>query len=161
MSLFAWNPPRNARLGYALANPALVQVMTNTKAPYNISKPTATLALSSLSSSGLSVLRSNVLKLNASRSQLIQSLTAIPSIGRVLGGNDANFVLVEVLDGPKPDGKPSNERAMAAYKKMAEELGVVVRFRGNELGCKGCLRITVGTEKECEVVVQRLKDFLQ
>ena len=26
--------------------------------------------------------------------------------------------------------------------------GIVVRFRGNEMHCKDCLRITVGTEEE-------------
>ena len=33
---------------------------------------------------------------------------------------------------------------------MAEQRGVVVRFRGKELGCEGCLRITVGTEDEVD-----------
>jgi histidinol-phosphate aminotransferase len=31
---------------------------------------------------------------------------------------------------------------------LAENRGVVVRFRGNEHGCLGCLRITVGTDSE-------------
>ncbi len=89
----------------------------------------------------------------------MKTLKTIPSIGRILGGNDANFLLVEVLD--SSGGKPSNQRALAVYTKMAEELGVVVRFRGREIGCEGCLRITVGTESECEAVVDRLRGLLQ
>lgn len=154
------NLSRTHSLGFLLASPPLVQILTNTKAPYNVSKPTAMLALSSLSKSGLSLLRRNILALNSSRDTLISSLTAIPSIGRILGGNDANFLLVEILDGPKPDGKPSNQRAVEAYKTMAETMGLVVRFRGNELGCEGCLRITIGSEKECEAVVERLTKIL-
>lgn len=135
--------------------------MTNTKAPYNISKPTATLALSSLSKSGLSILHENISTLNASRAQLISDLRTIPSIGEILGGNDANFVLVQVLDKPREEGgRPSNPRAVEAYKRMAEKMGLVVRFRGNEIGCEGCLRITVGSKEECQAVVDRLRQIL-
>ena len=34
------------------------------------------------------------------------------------------------------------------YKALAEHEGVVVRYRGSEPGCTGCLRITVGTDAE-------------
>jgi len=44
---------------------------------------------------------------------------------------------------------------------MAERDRVVVRFRGNEVGCEACLRITVGTRDECERVVERLRELLQ
>ncbi len=135
--------------------------MTNTKAPYNVSVPTATLALSALSEDGLSVLRKNITQLNESRSSLITSLQSIPSIGRILGGNASNFILVEILDGPREGGgKPSNSRALNVYKQMAESMGVVVRFRGNEIGCLACLRVTVGTEKECKTLIQVLRQLL-
>lgn len=61
----------------------------------------------------------------------------------------------------KPHGKPSNEVALAVYEGLAEEKGVVVRFRGKEYGCEGCLRITVGTEDECTRFLQELKSVLQ
>lgn len=44
---------------------------------------------------------------------------------------------------------------------MAREDKVVVRYRGNEVGCEGCLRITVGTREECEEVVRRLGKLLK
>jgi histidinol-phosphate aminotransferase len=44
---------------------------------------------------------------------------------------------------------------------MAENRGVVVRYRGGEIGCEGCLRVTVGTEEECETVLKQLGDLLQ
>lgn len=144
-------------MGFCIAAPELIQILTNTKAPYNIARPTAALAASALSSKGLSVLNSNITALIASRTSLISTLQTIPSIGKILGGNDANFILVQVLD---ESGKPSSARALQVYLKMAEELGVVVRFRGKETGCEGCLRITVGTEKECETLLARLKEVL-
>ncbi|KAF6757759.1 hypothetical protein DFP72DRAFT_890578 [Ephemerocybe angulata] len=44
--------------------------------------------------------------------------------------------------------KADSERAQKVYKYLAEQVGVVVRYRGNELGCEGCLRVTIGTEEE-------------
>lgn len=87
----------------------------------------------------------------------MQSLSAIPAIGAPVGANEANFVMVPVLD---KNGEKDTERAQAVYKIMAEEKGVVVRFRGKELGCEACLRITVGTEQENEKVIEKLKEAL-
>jgi len=38
---------------------------------------------------------------------------------------------------------------------------VVVRYRGSELGCQGCLRITVGTEEENKTVLAKLEKVLK
>ena len=54
-----------------------------------------------------------------------------------------------------------NKRAEKCYKFMAESDKVVVRFRGNEIGCEGCLRVTVGTMEECVEVVERLGELLK
>ncbi|TXT07338.1 hypothetical protein VHUM_03058 [Vanrija humicola] len=147
------------RLGYLLASPELIQILTNAKAPYNVSLPTASLALASVSESGLAVMKKNTETLVANRTALIDGLLKIPSIGKIPGGNHANFVLAQVLD--KPGGQPDNARANAVYKEMAENRGVVVRFRGNEPGCLACLRITVGTEEENATALARLSELLQ
>jgi histidinol-phosphate aminotransferase len=133
--------------------------MTNTKAPYNISVPTATLALTSFTPDGITLLDSHTKRLLSNRDDLIRQLQSgsIKSIGKILGGNHANFILVQILD---REGEVSNTRAKEVYKKLAEELGVVVRFRGMEKGCEGCLRVTVGSEEECGVLLQRMKEIL-
>jgi histidinol-phosphate aminotransferase len=95
--------------------------------------------------------------LNKNRDALIQGLREIPAIGEILGGNHANFVLAQVLD---ESGRPSNTRAVEVYRTMAESRGVVVRYRGNEKGCEGCLRVTVGTEEECRQAVDQMKQLL-
>lgn len=102
-------------------------------------------------------MKSNVEALNSSRANLINSLKSIKAIGRILGGNHANFVLCEVLD---EEGKPSNKRAVEVYKTLAESRGVVVRYRGSERGCEGCLRITVGTEEECQTLLEQIRELL-
>jgi histidinol-phosphate aminotransferase len=146
-----------SRLGIAIAHPALIHVLNNAKAPYNISTPTAYLALRALSPESLRLKSNKIATLNASRAKLMQSLSAIPAIGAPIGANEANFVVVPVLD---KSGKKDTDRAHAVYKTLAEEKGVVVRFRGKESGCEACLRITIGTEEENEKVIEKLKEVL-
>ena len=80
-------------------------------------------------------------------------------LGAPIGACDANFILIPVLDAE--GGSPDNIRAQKVYKKLAEEKGVVVRFRGGEMGCAGCLRVTVGSEKENKVLLEKLRDVLE
>ncbi len=134
----------------------------NTKAPYNISTPTASLALSALSPSAVESMRKKVSTLVASRKTLLEGLAALQplGLGPSIGGNDANFVMVPVLD-KGGSGEADNARAQKVYKTLAEQEGVVVRFRGGEPGCAGCLRITVGTEQENGVVLEKLRELLE
>ncbi|CAL1708908.1 unnamed protein product [Somion occarium] len=53
------------RLGIAIAHPALIQILMNTKAPYNISTPTASLALSALSPPAVVSMREKLLGLGS------------------------------------------------------------------------------------------------
>ncbi|KAI0654931.1 histidinol-phosphate aminotransferase [Cubamyces menziesii] len=150
------------RLGIAFAHPALVQILMNTKAPYNISTPTAALALSALSPSAIDLMKAKVSTLIKSRGDLLRGLAELAplGLGSVIGGNDANFVMVPVLE-KNGSGKPDNVRAQKIYKTLAESEGVVVRYRGGEPGCTGCLRITIGSEEENKVVLQKLGELLK
>ncbi|EKM57051.1 uncharacterized protein PHACADRAFT_254578 [Phanerochaete carnosa HHB-10118-sp] len=150
------------RLGIAMAHPALIQVLTNTKAPYNISTPTASLALAALSPEAVAAVRKKVATLIESRAWLLRALASLPpgNLGPAIGGNDANFVLVPVLE-KGGSGRPDSVRAQRIAKTLAEEEGVVLRFRGHEPGCEGCLRITVGSSEENETVVAKLREVFQ
>lgn len=148
------------RLGIALAQPPLIQILTNTKAPYNISTPSAHIALAALSPESVAAMQAKVTQLVASRATLLQSLATLESLGLgpSIGANDANFVMVPILG---KDGQPDNERATKVYKSLAEENGVVIRFRGKEAGCAGCVRITVGSEDENRTMLDKLGKVLQ
>ncbi|CAG8590933.1 294_t:CDS:1 [Cetraspora pellucida] len=104
-------------------------------------------------------MRETVRKIHVEHTKLMSSITNITGIGKILGANDANFILVQVLD--EACKKPSNKRAQWVYKELAEHLGIVVRYRGSELGCEGCLRITVGTPQENETLLKKLKQLLE
>jgi len=61
----------------------------------------------------------------------------------------------------KDGARLDNVRSQKVYKALAEDNGVVVRFRGNEPGCEACLRITIGSEEENAVVVRKLEVVLR
>ncbi|KAI0747080.1 histidinol-phosphate aminotransferase [Daedaleopsis nitida] len=149
------------RLGIAIAHPALVQILMNTKAPYNISTPTASLALSALSPEAVDLMKEKVSTLVKGRNELLRGLKELMplGLGAVIGGNDANFVMVPVLE-KNGSGKPDNVRANKIYRTLAEKEGVVVRYRGGEPSCAGCLRITVGSDEEIKTVLRKFGELL-
>jgi histidinol-phosphate aminotransferase len=106
-------------------------------------------------------MRANIETLKASRAKLLSNLHALKEmgIGRAIGAQDANFILIPVL--ARGGSIPDSARAQRVYVTLAEEEDVVVRYRGNELGCQGCLRITVGTEEENAIALQKLKKALE
>lgn len=150
------------RLGAAFTDPAIAKILNSLKTPYNISNPTSQLARVALSPKHLEVMRKNKDLIVRQRDRLLEELPKVPGVGRLLGGTESNFLLYEMLDAPaNQGGKPSNEAALAVYEGLAEEKGVVVRFRGKEYGCLGCLRITVGTEKEVDRFLGEIKVVLE
>lgn len=150
------------RLGAAFSSPDIAGLLNNLKAPYNISSPTSALATAALESENLAVMRENRAKILSQRDRLMKELPKISGIGRFLGGTDSNFLLVEILDGPRQSGgRPDNVTALAVYEILAEQRRVVVRFRGKELGCEGCLRITVGTEREVTIFLEEMAAALR
>ncbi|KAF8271818.1 histidinol-phosphate aminotransferase [Lactarius quietus] len=149
------------RLGIALAQPPLIQILSNTKAPYNISTPTAHLALRALSPASLRTMNANVERIKVSRAGLLSDLHDMRDLGlgRAIGVQDANFILIPVL--ARGSSVADSGRAQRVYKALAEEEGVVVRYRGSEPGCPGCLRITVGTEEDNKIALEKLKKTLE
>lgn len=149
------------RLGAAFTSSEIAALLNNLKAPYNISSPTSALACAALQPKSLEVMKQNRAKILKQRERLLAELPKISGVGRFLGGTESNFLLVEILDKPREEGgKPNNETALAVYESLAETKGVVVRFRGKEHGCNGCLRVTVGTEKEVEKFLEEMRTVL-
>ena len=146
----------------------MIRILSNSKAPYNVSALTADVALTALSPASLSAVRTKIESMKQLRTALLRSLGQLREdglgVGRPLTQPDANFILVPILARTPPES-PDNVRAKRVYLALAEpsdpkEPVVVVRFRGDEVGCKACLRITVGTEEENKVLVRRLREVL-
>ncbi|KAJ3286345.1 histidinol-phosphate transaminase [Rhizoclosmatium sp. JEL0117] len=146
------------RVGIAITNPDIARVFNNTKAPYNVSTLASTVAIEALQPAGIAKMNSNVQQIWKQRDDLIAALNKFPRVRGILGANDANFVVVQLVN---EKGESDNEFAMSVYKRLAETEKIVVRFRGMELGCTGCLRISIGTEAEHKVLLEKLAELLQ
>jgi len=120
------------RMGMAFASEAIVDVYNKVKPPYNISQVNQELALKALEEVGQ--VNDMIRQLVAMREQLARDLVALPLVQKV-HPSDANFLLVKM------------ENARGVYERLLED-GIVVRDRSKVDLCEGCLRITVGTEKE-------------
>jgi len=81
------------------------------------------------------------------REELAAALTKMPGVQKVYP-SDANFLLVKVAD-PK-----------MTYQYLLQK-GIVVRDRSRVELCEGCLRITVGTQKENADLIKNLETFFQ
>ncbi|EKD19664.1 uncharacterized protein L3040_001991 [Drepanopeziza brunnea f. sp. 'multigermtubi'] len=158
------------RLGVAFTSPPIASLLNNMKAPYNIPNPTSEIAISALTDAGLGtdgeprrgkgglrLMGWRRTKIIEQRERLLQELPKIKGVGRFRGGTASNFLLVEMLDA---QGNPDNVTALQVYEQLAEDRGVVVRFRGKEHGCLGCLRMTVGTEPEVTRLLKELGSVL-
>lgn len=79
----------------------------------------------------------------------LAELPKITGVGRFLGGFNANFLRMQILNNSAAEGGvPDNRVAMAVYEALATEKGVFLQLTGKEPGCFGAIRVTVGTEKE-------------
>lgn len=146
------------RLGITYCSTDLSRYLNSMKYPYNISSLTAAIASRSIHPErGLKVMQEYVSNIINERALVLKALQQIPGVGKNIGGLDANFILVEILD---KQGVPSNEVAEKLYNKLAVENGVVVRFRGRELNCTGCLRVSIGTKEENKILVDKFSQCL-
>ncbi|EEQ36133.1 hypothetical protein CLUG_00256 [Clavispora lusitaniae ATCC 42720] len=146
------------RLGITFASRELSRYLNAMKYPYNISSLTSAIATRSISpENGLRVMETYVGNIIKQRNEVLKQLQEIPGVGKNIGGTDANFLLLQILD---KDGNPSNDIALKLYHMLAVENKVVVRFRGKELNCTGALRVSIGTEEENQVLVKKFAQCL-
>lgn len=146
------------RLGITFANKQVSLLLNSLKFPYNISNLTSNVALRATTPECIAGMRKTCDTIKGERSWLLEKLLQLPRVRANRGGLDANFLLIEFVDA---EGNLCNKVAQSVYHKLATEEKVVVRFRGKELGCLGCLRITVGTRQENEILVSNMRKVIE
>jgi len=131
------------RLGMAFASAEIVQVLNKIKYPYNINNLTQKQALEAMKNPAQVKLW--VETLLDERSKLITQLGKMSVVSHIYP-TDANFVLVRV------------HNAVYIYQELVKK-GIIVRNRSNVSLCMDCLRITVGTPEENQILLSELKKF--
>jgi histidinol-phosphate aminotransferase len=131
------------RLGITYASPEIIAVLNKIKPPYNINQATQELAMKALDN--LEDVNTMIKETIRLRGELEKSLSELSLVEKVFPA-DANFLLVRVTD------------ANGIYNYLREK-GIIVRNRNNVALCEGCLRITIGTERENGELMQALKSY--
>ena len=133
----------NLRLGMAFADPQIIDWLSRLKYPYNVNGLTQELALTALERSAEK--DRMVAELRTERERLAGSLEELPIVKKVYP-SDANFLLVKFRD------------ARSVFQYLINQK-IIVRDRSQALHCENCLRITVGTPNENDILIAKLKDF--
>ncbi|MFT6866331.1 MAG: histidinol-phosphate aminotransferase [Cyclobacteriaceae bacterium] len=131
------------RVGVAMANEYVISMLDKIKPPYNLSLPNQQLALEALTNEPKKT--GYVTELLGERKRLSDELAKLSMVIKIIP-SDANFLLVQF------------ERAKELFDYLIQNT-LIVRYRGTQLHCDGCLRITVGTATENNELIRLLKDF--
>jgi len=132
-----------ARLGWAYAPQAVVDVLNRARAPFNVSAMVAAGAIAALADPNW--IAESRAHNTAARNRLAARLGAC---GIVVHPAEANFLLVDF---------ETPERATAADFFLRAR-GIIVRGV-KSYGLPSCLRITIGTDEECDIVGGALEEF--
>ena len=129
------------RVGLALADSRVVELMSQVKYPYNINVATMKI-VSDMLTKGIG---EEVEQIKQQRALVAEALAEFKFVERVYP-SDANFLLVRVAD------------ADALYEHLIKD-GIIVRNRTRVKGCEGCLRITIGLKEENVKLIESLKRY--
>jgi histidinol-phosphate aminotransferase len=129
----------SARVGMAFSNPVIIKYFNKLKPPYNISTINQKAVMRRLDR--LEDYKSQVSRIKKERERLINNLGKMPMTEKIYP-SDSNFILVKVKD------------ANFIYNTLVDQK-VIIRNRSSVMD--NCLRITIGTRKENDKLVNALK----
>ncbi|HEY9000046.1 MAG TPA: histidinol-phosphate transaminase [Mucilaginibacter sp.] len=131
------------RVGMAFASEEIIEIMNKVKPPYNINDASQQLALKALEN--VDQVNGWIKETLVQRDKLVLELKDYDFVVDIYP-SDANFILVKTTD---PRG---------IYTYLVEQ-GIIVRDRSKVTLCEGCLRVTVGTSDENNILLQALKNY--
>lgn len=129
------------RIGMAFASEEIIEVLNKVKPPYNINQASQQLALDALQN--IEQVNDWIRQTISERTNLVEQLSELDFVISIFP-SDANFLLVKTTD-PK-----------FIYQFLVDK-GIIVRDRSKVQLCEGCLRITVGTPEENNLLITNLK----
>lgn len=134
------------RCGFTLASDEIITMLSKVIAPYPISAPVAEIASQALTGDNLTQMKVRVSETNLLKSNFIAWLNEQSWCDKVYP-SDANFVLFKT---PLKD---------AIFNGLKEQ-GILIRDQSKQLQLDGCLRVSIGSERELNVVQNSITYFL-
>jgi len=132
------------RIGYAIANEAIVEYLDKVKPPYNINRVSSALAAQALRN-GSAIMTQRRETTLEERTKLSRELE---KLGFTVFPSEANFLLVK------------HPGISNIAKDLAEQDGIIIRNFGNKPMLEDCVRITVGTPEQNVLLINSLKKRL-
>ncbi|HUX93006.1 MAG TPA: histidinol-phosphate transaminase [Ignavibacteriaceae bacterium] len=132
------------RLGYCMADSELIKILFKVKAPYNISTLTRYVLTKAFVNS--SVKDEYIQSIIAERKRLKYQLETLRGIENVFD-SDANFLLIKC------------NNPIEVQNKLIDK-GIIVRDRSNQPQLGGCLRISIGSKAENDLLWDAIKNIL-
>jgi histidinol-phosphate aminotransferase len=134
----------NLRIGMAFASEEIIRILNLIKPPYNISGLTQLKVLESLEQA--SKIQEVVRRVLKEKDRLSKALEKLPFVSHIYPSN-ANFILVKMTGAKK------------IYDHLINDL-IIVRDRSKVVLCEDCLRISVGTNEENNVLIKELEKYV-
>ncbi len=131
------------RLGMAFASKSIITYLNKIKYPYNINVLTQQFALEALEKSSE---KEDWVQLILNNKTILEEELELVNVVKKIYPSDSNFILVKVDD------------PLMVYNYLVENK-IIVRNRSSVSLCAGCLRITVGTQDENDLLLKALKKF--
>lgn len=130
-----------ARVGFACSNPRIIELLNKVKPPYNVSSLNQEIAIEALEDK--TTFEKNITILKSELSRLIEEFENLDLIKKVYP-TASNFILAEVKDANK------------VYNSLVSQK-IIVRNRSNQIS--DCLRFSVGTREENQILLNALKNL--
>lgn len=131
------------RLGLCYASMDIIDLFNKVKPPYNINEASQELALEALQHT--EQVNNWIKEVVEQKAHMIQELGMFSFVEKIYP-SDANFILVKMKDANK------------LYEFLTAR-GIVVRNRSKDVLCENCLRITIGTPVENDVLLKSMEKF--
>jgi histidinol-phosphate aminotransferase len=131
------------RVGMAFASEEIITIFNKIKPPYNVNSVSQKLVLEALNKTEKV---NEQIKIIVREREILRNEMSKLSFVQTIYPSEANFILVKVKDPQK------------LYSYLVSKQ-IIVRDRSKIELCEGCLRITVGTKEENELLLNTLKQY--
>ncbi|MCH8944899.1 MAG: histidinol-phosphate transaminase [Proteobacteria bacterium] len=134
-----------ARCGCVVARQEIIDLLDRVLAPYALSTPVIGCVMNALLPNRLAFAAKNIKATVAARDELAEQLRKLPVVERIWP-SDANFSLVRFHD-------------VDVVREATADAGILLRHFSDEAGLSGCIRITVGSADENDMLINVLSNI--
>lgn len=134
------------RFGLALAHPAVAREIAKGKLPYNVNLMTLAAARTALDHAPMLAARTR--EVIEVRERFVARLVKVP--GLTVYPTAANFVLIRSLRLP----------AKELFRRLLDDYGILVRDVSDSPQLSQCLRVSIGTSEDMDVVISALEEIV-